>query len=204
MRDTNDQLSHNALEDERELSRLGYAQELFRTMGGFSKFALSFSIISILTGAVTLYGHGLTMGGPAEMAFGWPLVTLFTLAVAMSMAELASALPTSGAMYHWSSKLGGKGWGWFTAWFNIVGNLTVLAAIDYGCANFVTPLLGLDATTKNLLLVYSAILISQALINHYGIRLVAWLNDFSVTVHIVGVIIIVGAILFFAPKQPVD
>src|SRR5215212_11072653 len=177
-------------EDERELGRLGYAQELFRTMGGFSNFAISFSIISILTGAVTLYGHGLTMGGPAEMAFGWPLVTFFTMMVALSMAELASALPTSGAMYHWSTKLGGKGWGWFTAWFNIAGNITVLAGIDYGCAQFVTPLLGLDATTKNLLLVYAAILISHALINQYGIRLVAWLNDFSVTVHVLGVIAI--------------
>jgi amino acid transporter len=191
-------------EDERELGKLGYAQELFRTMGGFSNFAISFSIISILTGAITLYDHGLRMGGPAEMAFGWPLVTLFTLAVALSMAELASALPTSGAMYHWSSKLGGKGWGWFTAWFNIVGNITVLAGIDYGCAKFVTPLLGIAATATNVLLVYAAILISHALINHYGIRLVAWFNDFSVTVHILGVFAIVAAILFFAPKQPVS
>src|SRR2546423_266871 len=189
-------------EDEQELRRLGYAQELFRTMGGFSTFALSFSIISILTGAVTLYGHGLTMGGPAEMAWGWPLVTVFTLAVALSMAELASALPTSGAMYHWSSRLGGKGWGWFTAWFNIVGNLTLLAGGDYGCAQFVTPLVGLAASTKNLLLVYAVILLSHALINHYGIRLVARLNDLSVAVHILGIIVIVGALLLFAPKQP--
>jgi hypothetical protein len=62
-------------EDAHELHALGYAQELFRTMGGFSNFAISFSIISILTGAVTLFEHGLVMGGPAEMAFGWPLVT---------------------------------------------------------------------------------------------------------------------------------
>ena len=55
--------------DAHELHALGYAQELFRTMGGFSNFAISFSIISILTGAVTLYEHGLVMGGPAEMAF---------------------------------------------------------------------------------------------------------------------------------------
>ncbi|MFY9557492.1 MAG: amino acid permease [Blastocatellia bacterium] len=192
----------SSLRDEQDLGKLGYAQELFRTIGGFSNFAISFSIISILTGAVTLYGHGLTMGGPAEMAFGWPLVTLFTLTVAMSMAELASTLPTAGAMYHWSSKLGGKGWGWFTAWFNIIGNITVLAGIDYGCAQFLTPLLGLDAATKNLLLVYAAILASHALINHYGIRLVARLNDLSVTVHIIGVIAIVGALLIFAPKQP--
>ena len=194
--------SHDVREDARELAALGYAQELFRTMGGFSNFAISFSIISILTGAVTLYGHGLRMGGPAEMAFGWPLVTLFTLAVVASMAELASSLPTSGAMYHWSSELGGKGWGWFTAWFNIIGQLAAIAGIDYGCALFVTPLIGLDAGPRNLLIVYGVILLSHALINHFGIRLVAWLNDFSVTVHIVGVIVIVGALLIFAPKQP--
>ena len=196
--------THDAREDAQELGRLGYAQELFRTMGGFSNFAISFSIISILTGAVTLYGHGLKLGGPAQMSLGWPLVTLFTLAVVCSMAELASALPTSGAMYHWSCQLGGKGWGWFTAWFNIIGQIAAIAGIDYGCAQFVTPLLGVSATTRNLLLVYAAILLSHALINHYGIRLVAWLNDFSVTVHIIGVIVIVGALLLFAPKQPVN
>ena len=188
--------------DEAELGALGYAQELFRSIGGFSNFAISFSIISILTGAVTLYGHGLTMGGPAEMAFGWPLVTIFTLAVALSMGELASAMPTSGAMYHWSYRLGGKSWGWFTAWLNLVGQVTTLAAIDFGCALFVTPLIGLPATTGNVLGVYGAVLVSHGLINHYGIRLVAWLNDFSVTVHIIGVFIIVGALLVFAPKQP--
>jgi amino acid transporter len=197
------QAAHDARADAQELSRLGYAQELFRTMGGFSNFAISFSIISILTGAVTLYGHGLKMGGPAQMSLGWPLVTFFTLAVVMSMAELASALPTSGAMYHWSCRLGGKGWGWFTAWLNIIGQIAAIAGIDYGCALFVTPLIGLNATTQNLLIVYAAILLSHALINHYGIRLVAWLNDFSVTVHIIGVIVIVGALMIFAPKQPV-
>ncbi|HKX27476.1 MAG TPA: amino acid permease [Blastocatellia bacterium] len=191
-----------AREDAQELGRLGYAQELFRAMGGFSNFAISFSIISILTGAVTLYDHGLRMGGPAEMSIGWPLVTFFTLMVAMSMAELASALPTSGAMYHWSSRLGGKGWGWFTAWLNLIGQVAAVAAIDFGCATFVTPLLGLAATRPNQLMVYAGILISHALINHFGIRVVARLNDFSVTVHIVGVVVIVGALLLFAPKQP--
>src|SRR5919202_4740746 len=129
-------------EDARELRALGYAQELFRTIGGFSNFALSFSIISILTGAVTLYQHGLVMGGPAEMAFGWPLVALFTMTVALSMAELASAVPTSGAMYHWSCRLGGNAWGWFTAWFNIAGQLAAIAGIGYGAALFVKNLSG--------------------------------------------------------------
>src|SRR5262244_4496470 len=98
MKNLSDHEQSESRVDEQELGKLGYAQELFRTMGGFSNFAISFSIISILTGAVTLYGHGLTMGGPVEMALGWPLVTLFTLTVAMSMAELASSIPTAGAM----------------------------------------------------------------------------------------------------------
>src|SRR4029077_1269249 len=100
-------------------------------MGGFSNFAISFSIISILTGAVTLYGYGLELGGTAEMALGWPLVSIFSLAVALSMAELAAAYPTSGGHYHWAAILGGKVWGWFTAWFNILGLVAAIAAIDY-------------------------------------------------------------------------
>ena len=189
-------------DDTRELSALGYAQELFRTIGGFSNFAISFSIISILTGAVTLYSHGLVMGGPAEMTFGWPLVSLFTLAVALSMAELASAMPTSGAMYHWASRMGGTGWGWFTAWFNILGQLAALAGIDYGCALFVTPLVGLSPAPGTVLFVYAAVLCSHAAINHVGIRLVARLNDLSVVVHVVGVVAIAGSVWLFAAKQP--
>src|SRR6266487_1920851 len=115
-----DHSHHDAREDAQELSKLGYAQELFRAMGGFSNFAISFSIISILTGAITLYGYGLAKGGPREMALGWPIVAFFSLAVAASMAELASAYPTSGGMYHWAASLGGPAWGWFTAWFNIL------------------------------------------------------------------------------------
>src|SRR6266568_7547369 len=159
--------------DSKDLARFGYAQELFRSMGGFSNFAISFSIISILTGAVTLYDYGLEQGGPAEMALGWPIVSVLTLAVTASMAELSSAFPTSGGMYHWAVMLGGPGWGWFTAWINIAGLVATIAGVDYGCAQFVTPLVGLSSSTRTVLLVYALILISHALINHYGIRLVA-------------------------------
>ncbi|HEY3129537.1 MAG TPA: amino acid permease [Acidobacteriota bacterium] len=188
--------------DRSELGRFGYAQELLRSMGGFSNFAVSFSIISILTGAVTLYGYGLEMGGPAEMTFGWPLVLFFTLIVAACMGELASAFPTAGGMYHWAAALGGPAWGWFTACFNIIGLIAAVAGIDYGCAQFLAPFLGLESSPRNLLVVYFLVLLSHGLINHYSIRLVALLNDLSVTVHILGVILIVGALFFFAPKQP--
>src|SRR5215472_1979178 len=131
--------------DEQDLQRLGYAQEFLRGFGGFSNFALSFSIISILTGAVTLFDYGLSMGGPREMLLGWPLVSVGTLLVALSMAELCSAIPTSGGMYHWSAELGGPMWAWFTAWLNNIGLLAAIAGIDYGCAEFLVPMLGLPS-----------------------------------------------------------
>lgn len=173
-------------------------------MGGFSNFAIGFSVVSVLTGAITLYDYGLKMGGPAEMTIGWPIVTVGTMFVVLSMAELASSLPTSGAQYHWSCELGGRSWGWFTAWFFIVGYVTGLAGIDYGCAQFLMPMIGLPASKLNLICLFAALLVSHALINAYGIRLVSRLNDISVSVHIIGIATIVGALLLFAPKQPVS
>ncbi|HEY3364349.1 MAG TPA: amino acid permease [Symbiobacteriaceae bacterium] len=190
--------------DIQDLHQFGYAQELFREMGGFSNFAISFSIISILTGAVTLYGFGINMGGPGVMGFGWPLVTIFVLFISASMAELSSAIPTSGALYHWSSVLGGKAWGWFTAWFNLIGQMTITAGIDFGVASFAAPLLGMAENQTNFLIVYAVILVMHGLLNHYGIRLVARLNDFSAIYHMAGVVVLVIALTFFVPKHDVS
>jgi len=193
-----------ATRDEQDLGRFGYAQELFRSMGGFSNFAISFSIISILTGAVTLYGYGLEMGGPLEMTLGWPIATVFTLTIAASMAELCSAYPTSGAMYHWAAALGGPGSAWFVAWISIAGTIATQAGINYSCAQFILPLLGWPATPLNTFGVFAFTLLVHALLNQYGVRLVAILNDLSVTVHILGVAAIVIAVFWFAPHQPVS
>ena len=189
--------------DAQDLIRFGYAQELFRGMGGFSNFAISFSIISIITGTVTLYGYGLEMGGPLEMSLGWPIATLFTLALGASMAELCSAYPTSGAMYHWAAALGGPGWGWFVATINIVGMIAAQAGINYSCAQFILPFLGLSVSTLNVYLMFAFTLVVHGFINQYGVKLVAILNDVSVTVHVLGVVAIVAAIFWFAPLKPV-
>src|SRR6185295_1696731 len=149
----------------------------------FGSFALSFSIISILTGAVTLYGHGLRFGGPLVMTVGWPLVALMTLAVAASLAELASAYPTAGALYHWSALLGGPGWGFLTAWLNTIGQFAITAGIDYGLAEFLVPMLGLESERRNVLAVYSGVLLSHAVLNHVGVRVVALLNTASAWYH---------------------
>src|SRR5256884_5995744 len=121
-------------QDARDLARLGYAQQLFREMGGFSNFAISFSIISVLTGAVLLYGYGLKLAGPVINTVGWPVVSLLTLCVAASMAELASAYPTAGGLYFWAFRLGGRGWAWLTAWLNMIGQVTITAGINVAAA----------------------------------------------------------------------
>jgi amino acid transporter len=190
--------------DSHALHRFGYAQQLLRDMGGFSNFAISFSVISILTGAVTLYGTGLQAGGPAVMGIGWPFVTIFVLLVSASMAELASAIPTSGALDHWSALLGGPGWGWITGWLNMIGLVATIAGIDYGCAGFLAPLLHIGDSTQSTMLVFTGLVVSQAVLNHIGIRVVACLNDLSAIYHIAGVALIVGGLAFFAAKQPVS
>ncbi|MBI3552219.1 MAG: amino acid permease [Elusimicrobia bacterium] len=172
-------------------------------MGGFANFAVSFTIISILTGAITLYGTGLTMGGPLVNGLGWPLVTVFTMLVAASMAEIASKIPTAGAMYHWSSLLGGPGWGWFTAWFNLVGQVATTAGIDYAIALFMADLVGLQGQTA-LLTIYALLLVSHGLINHFGVRLVAAFNDLSVWYHIAVTLAVAVAFWFFAPRRPLS
>ncbi|WP_342374315.1 amino acid permease [Myxococcus stipitatus] len=188
-------------EDAAQLQRLGYAQQLLRGMGGFSNFAVSFSIISILTGAVTLYGHGLRFGGPLVMGVGWPLVAVMTLAVAASLAQLASSFPTAGALYHWAAMLGGPRVGFFTAWLNTLGQFAITAGIDYGLAEFLADMLVGSRERSTVLPLYTAILLSHAVLNHVGVRVVAWLNDFSAWYHVVGVAVLIGALAAFAPKQ---
>ena len=190
--------SASDLEAAAALSKLGYAQELIRAMGGYGSFALSFSVISVLTGIVTTYDVAITGGGPAALGIGWPLVSAGTMLVAMAMAELASAFPTAGAMYHWASVLGGKGWGWFVAMMNLLGQVAIVAAIDLGCAQQAVAAMGLGSEAGALRLVlplFVAIVLSHGLVNVLSVRLVGWLNDFSATVHLVGVAVLVGLLV---------
>ena len=112
-------------------------------MGGFQNFAISFTIISILAGCLTSYFIAFNNGGPVAITWGWLIVGLMSTLVALAMAEIASAYPTAGGLYYWSSKLGSPAWGWFTGWFNLVGQIAVTAAIGYGLAIFLTSLLDL-------------------------------------------------------------
>ncbi|MDQ2743578.1 MAG: amino acid permease [Chloroflexota bacterium] len=189
--------------DTERLHELGYAQELLRRMGGFSNFAVSFTIISILSGCLTLYAYGMATGGPVVMSIGWPIVGVMVIIVGLAMAEICSAFPTAGGLYYWSAKLAGNNapaWSWFTGWFNLLGQVAVTAGIDFGAAFFVAAelnlLWGYPTDPAHVIGAYAVILFVHGLLNTFGVRLVAFLNDISVWWHIVGVLIIVGALTF--------
>lgn len=187
--------------DERRLHELGYAQELARSMSGFSNFAVSFTIISVLSGCLTLYGYGMNTGGPALITWGWPVVGLMTLLVGLAMAEVCSSYPTAGGLYYWAAKLApshGPAWSWFTGWFNFLGQVAVTAGIDFGAASFLNALLdlqfGFAATPGHTIVLFGGILLLHALLNSFGVRLVALLNNVSVWWHILGVLVIVATL----------
>lgn len=168
-------------EDARTLNQLGYQQELSRRMSGFSNLALSMSIICILSGGITSFHLGLCGVGGASIGVGWPLVCAFSLMVAATMAQIASAFPTAGGLYHWAAILGGPGWGWVTAWFNLVGLVTVLAAINVGTYQFVAGAFWPEHSANVVwqCLAVVAITGTQAGLNHVGIRWTTLLTDLS-------------------------
>jgi amino acid transporter len=194
--------------DTERLHELGYAQELKRGMGSFSNFAVSFSIISILTGGITTYYLGMDAGGPFVITTGWFIVGALTLCVGLGMAEICSAYPTAGGLYYWSARLATKNkaaWSWACGWFNLVGQVAVTASIDYGLATYVGFLLSLYSSSFHsnvrwTLFFYALVLIAHGILNTFRVRLVSMLADVSAWWHFAGTLVIVAA-LFFIPSH---
>src|ERR687888_61171 len=201
--------------DVQKLAELGYKQELARAWSGFSNFAISFTIISVLAGCFTTYQQAWNNGGPIAISWAWPIVCGFVLVIAFSMAELASAYPTAGGPYWWAHSLGGAGWSWFTGWANVLGLLGIVASVDYAAATFAAALFNLwgwnlgvvnfkdGAGLGDIFAVFVVILILTGLINVYRSHLVALINNVSVWWHVLGVATII-AILGIVPDHHQD
>jgi amino acid transporter len=200
--------------DTERLHQLGYAQELRRGMRTFSNFAVSFTIISILSGCLTLFAFAMFTGGPAVMTLGWLVVGFFVTLVALGMAEVASSYPTAGGLYYWAAKLapesGGNpaAWSWFVGWFNFVGQVAVTAGIDFGLAFFINAFLnlmwGVSTAPPVTIAIFGVVLFIHGLLNTFGIRLVKLLNDVSVWWHVVGVTAIVLVTVVFNQHSRTD
>jgi amino acid transporter len=206
-------------EDVQHLHKLGYAQELSRRMSGFSNFAISFSIICILAGGITAFAAGFSATGGASIGIGWPVGSLFAIVVALAMGQIASAFPTAGGLYHWSSILGGRAWGWATAWFNLLGLLFVVASVDVGVYLLFRDLIiagvfNIDAARITFtaqigsfpfdITQFAFVILmvaTQGFLNHRGIRTTTRLTDFSGYLIFAVAIALTLSLLLFSPVK---
>jgi amino acid transporter len=189
-------------EDVKVLHSMGYAQELERRLSRFSNFAVSFSIICILSGGINSLAQATSGAGGIGIGIGWLVGCFVSLTFAVAMSQISSAYPTAGGLYHWGSILGNRGTGWVTAWLNLLGLITVLGAINVGTWTFFAgafgPALGIENNLTNQTIFLIIITGAQALINHMGIKLTARLTDFSGWLIFGGSILITIVCLFAA------
>jgi amino acid transporter len=205
--DTRHETAGSAGSDEAELARFGYRQELRRSLGLFSSFAVAFSYISPTTGIFTLFALGLTTVG-GIFFWSWPIVALGQFIIALSFAELASHYPLAGSVYQWSKYLADKRHAWFTSWMYLFAGILTITAVA------VTLPLGLIPTlngmgwhiANNLHNQRLVALIGMAVVmvlNIYGVRAVALINNVGVLFEILGMVVFAFVMALFHNHQGV-
>src|SRR5579872_2440670 len=193
--------------DEALLRRFGYTQELQRTLGFLSNFAVAFSYISVSTGTFSLFALGLAAGGPAFF-WTWPIVAIGQFLVALNFAELASHFPIAGSIYQWSKRLSGHTLGWFTGWIYFFAGILTITGVAF---TIPIPLLaifpGIPATIIGMPSAVFIALVSiviGTIINVAGVRLVSIINNIGVIAEIIGMIGFALVLLIFFNHQPLS
>src|SRR4051812_20466852 len=193
---------YDASRDHADLASLGYKQGLDRTLGSFSSFAAGFSYISIMTGMFQLFYFGFSSGGPAYF-WTWPMVFLGQLMVCLCFAELAAHYPIAGAVYQWSKQVGSALVSWLAGWFMLVASIVSVAAVALAW-QIILPqvsdkfqIIGTDTATtssdgaKNAVLLGCILIIFSTLINAFGVKLMARINNIGVACELIGVTLLI-------------
>src|SRR5215475_4032950 len=191
-------------QDEALLHKFGYQQELKRTLGFVSNFAVAFSYISVSTGTFSLFYLGILAGGPAFF-WTWPIVAIGQFLVALNFAELASHYPIAGSIYQWSKRLAGSTLGWFTGWFYFFAGVLTITAVAF---TIPIPLLaifpGIPATILGMsspVFIALVSIVIGTVINVAGVRLVSIINNIGVAAEIIGMFIFALVLLIFFRHQ---
>ncbi|KAH9856381.1 APC amino acid permease [Lenzites betulinus] len=199
--------------DEELLASLGYKQEFQRAFTGLeaSTFGIAFSIIGLLPSIASVLVYSIPDGGPSAMVWGWLVASVFILFVGMSMAELASAAPTSGGLYFWTHSLSSPRWrnllAWIVGYANTIGSVASVASIDWGCAVQITAAASIgtgqtySATNAQTFGVYAAVVLSHAVICCLGTRLLARLQTVYVVLNVLLCLAVIIALPAATPKE---
>jgi urea carboxylase system permease len=191
--------------DVRDLARFGYKQELRRALGVYSSFAVAFSYISPSTGIFTLYALGLGLGGPAFI-WSWPLVALGQFIIALNFAEVSSHFPVAGSVYQWTKYLSNRHYSWFAGWIYLFAGILTVTAVDVTIPIVLIPLLNnlgiaIPNNAQAQVAIGALILVSTTLLNIFGVRLVAIVNNTGVVFEILGMVVFALILLLFFHHQ---
>jgi urea carboxylase system permease len=198
---------HEPASDEHELARFGYTQELKRSLGLFSSFAVAFSYISPSTGIFALFALGLsTIGG--VFFWSWPIVAVGQFVIALSFAELSSHVPVAGSVYQWSKHLSNRTQAWFTGWMYLFAGILTVTAVAVTLPLALIPTLNgmgwhLANSLSNQRIVALVFMVVVTLLNVYGVRAVALINNVGVLFEILGMVVFAFILALFHNHQGV-
>ena len=203
--DIHDETGAEAARDEADLARFGYKQELRRSLGVFSSFAVAFSYISPSTGIFALFFLGLTTVG-GVFFWSWPLVALGQFIVALGFAELSSHYPVAGSVFQWTKYLAGKTYSWFTGWIYLFAGVLTVASV---CATLPVALIpafnnmgwNLANNHSNQRWIAVIALIAITVLNIFGVKLVAIINNTGVLFEILGMVVFAFVVALFHHHQ---
>ena len=194
--------------DAHDLGRFGYKQELRRVLGVYSSFAVAFSYISPSTGIFTLFAPiGLAIAGPFFF-WSWPLVAIGQFIVAVNFAEVSSHFPVAGSVYQWTKYLSNRAYSWMTGWIYLFAGVLTVTAVVATIPGFVLiPLLnnlgiGLANNAQTQVAIALLVLASTTILNIFGVRLVALINNTGVVFEILGMVVFAIILLLFFHHQP--
>jgi urea carboxylase system permease len=196
--------------DSHDLASFGYKQELHRTLGSFSSFAVAFSYISILTGMFQLFYFGYGAAGPA---FWWAWIIVFAgqFAVALCFAELAARYPIAGSVYQWSKQVGTRFVSWMAGWIMLLASIVTVAAVAVAWQiilpqisphfQFIGDGTGSSFAENAVLLGFVLICITTT-INILGVGIMAKINNVGVAAELIGAVALIILLLFNATRGP--
>ncbi|KAI8098846.1 amino acid/polyamine transporter I [Halteromyces radiatus] len=198
-------------QDAARLNELGYKQELKRELTSIGNMGMALSVVCISSGLTSLFAYGLNTGGPVVMVWGWVGVCFFTVPVALAMAEISSAYPTSGGLYYWAAQLSSRKYApfasWMTGWYNLIGQFAVTAGIDFGIALMIGALINIGTdgawapTAGSTVGIHVAICFSHGITNSLGPRVMTTINTMSTVWQVVAPVVILITIACKAPTH---
>ncbi|THH11998.1 hypothetical protein EW145_g293 [Phellinidium pouzarii] len=197
--------------DEEFLAGLGYKQELKRQFSKIELFGVSFSIIGILPSIASVLVYAIPDGGTSAMVWGWAVSAFLILFIALSLAELGSAMPTSGGLYYWTFWFSSPRWrcllSWMVGYSNTIGIIGGVASVDWGLAVQIMAAasigsdMKLTSTTAQTFGVYAAILICHATICSLATVVLARLHNLYIALNLLLCLAVIIALPVATPRE---